>query len=101
MWIRFEMVSKKEKNLRFQVKKSTDHLAEGLMVFTRGWESSINVFTAICDLKYYFYVSKKNFLRFGHEKTWIRIRIDLKCWIRISIEISTDPKHCPEPLPAQ
>jgi len=47
---------KREKNLRFQVKKSNDHFAEGLMVFTqrffvftRGWESSINVFTTICD----------------------------------------------------
>jgi len=45
----FKMVSKKEKNLRYQVKKSNDHFAEGLMVFTRAWESSINVFAAICD----------------------------------------------------
>jgi len=27
---------KKKKNLRFQVKKSNNHFAEGLMVFTRG-----------------------------------------------------------------
>jgi len=43
--------SKWKKNLRFQVQKSNDLFAEGLMVFTRGWESSINVFTAICDWK--------------------------------------------------
>jgi len=71
MWIRIEMapldrdpywqygsgsrtvkiVYKKEKKLRFQVKKSNDHLAEGLIVFTGAWDSSINVFTAICDWK--------------------------------------------------
>ena len=43
--------------------------------------------------------AKKVFFHFGHENTWIRIRsririrIDLKCWIRIRIEINTDPKH--------
>jgi len=37
-----KMVSKKEKNLRFQVKKSISHFAEGLIVFTTAWESSIN-----------------------------------------------------------
>jgi len=33
------------------------------------------------------------FFHFGHENTWIRIRFDLKCWIRICIEINMDPKH--------
>jgi len=97
-----KVVPKKEKNQRVQVKKSNDHFAEGLMVFTIGWESSINVFTAIFDWKKYFYFSKKNFLHFGHEKTWIRMRswiriwihIDLTCLIRIRIEINADPKHC-------
>ena len=31
---------------------------------------------------------------FAHENTWrIRNDIDLKCWIRIRIEINKDPKH--------
>jgi len=46
------MVSKKEKNLIFQVKKSIDQFADG---FTWAWKSSINVLKAICDWK------KKNF----------------------------------------
>ena len=41
---------------------------------------------------------QKFVLSFGHENTWIRIRLristDLKCWIRIRIDINTDPKHC-------
>jgi len=40
---------------------------------------------------------RKIFFHIGHEKPWIRIRIDLKCWIRIQtltgIELNTDPKH--------
>jgi len=66
-----KMVSKKEKKLIFQVKKSNDHFVEGLMVFNRAWESSINVFTAICDWKQYFNFSKKKFLIFWPWKTWI------------------------------
>jgi len=38
-------------NLRFQVKKSIDHFAEGLMVLTWAWKSPINVFKAIRDWK--------------------------------------------------
>ena len=38
------MVSKKEKNLRFQVKKSIYHFAQGLMVLTGAHYSSISVF---------------------------------------------------------
>ena len=34
-----------------------------------------------------------SFFYFGHENIWIRIRIDLKCWIRIRIEVDTDPKY--------
>ncbi len=34
------------------------------------------------------------FLNFWSSKPWIRIRIDLKCWIRIQIETNADPKHC-------
>jgi len=56
-----KMVSKKEKNLRFQFKKSNDHFAEGLMAFTRAWDSSINVFTPICDWNNIFtFIKKKN-----------------------------------------
>jgi len=42
-----KMVSKKEINLRFQVKKSIDHLVEGLMILTCAQESSVNVFKAM------------------------------------------------------
>ena len=43
------MVSKKEQNLRFQVKKSNDHFAEGLMVFTWALESLTYVLKTIYD----------------------------------------------------
>jgi hypothetical protein len=39
-------------------------------------------------------------LQFGHQHagsgsgTWIRIRIDVKYWIRIRIESNADPQHC-------
>jgi len=34
------------------------------------------------------------FFKFLYEKPWIRIRIDIKCCIRICIEIKKDLKHC-------
>jgi hypothetical protein len=34
------------------------------------------------------------YLNFSYEKPWIRIRIDIKCCIRICIEIKKDLKHC-------
>ena len=32
-------------------------------------------------------------LNVGHEKGWIRIRIEFLGWIRFRIETNTDPKH--------
>ena len=71
-WIRIRIVNtdpdpgqskwcpKRKQNLRFQVIKSNDHFAEGLMVFTRGWESSINVFfKAISNRNFFLYILKK------------------------------------------
>jgi len=89
---------KRKTNLIFQVKKSSDHFIEGLMVFTRAWESSVNVFTAICAGKTYFYKNKKILIFFplknpGRIRIRSRIRIDLICWNRIRIEINTYPKH--------
>jgi hypothetical protein len=34
------------------------------------------------------------YLNFLYEKPWIRIRIDIKCCIRICIEIKKILKHC-------
>ena len=67
MWIRFEMAPldpdpdpgqsnwfpkrKTKSEISTVLKKSNENFAEGLMVFTRAWEPSINVFTAICDQK--------------------------------------------------
>jgi len=94
MWIRIEMAPKwiririgntdpdlgqskwcpkREKNLWFQVKKNINHFAEGLMVSTWAWKSSINVLKQQVTEK-----EKKMlnffFFHFGHENTWIRIR---------------------------
>jgi len=44
-----KMVSKKENDLRFQVKKSIDHFVEGIMILASAQESSINVFKAVRD----------------------------------------------------
>ncbi len=45
-----------------------------------------------------FYSTPQNFRLFGHQSSgsggfWIRIRIDLKCWIGISTETNADPQH--------
>jgi hypothetical protein len=42
--------------------------------------------------KIWFFFSCKNLTNFGHQnKNWVRIRIDLKC--RIRIETNADPQH--------
>jgi len=63
--IRIQDSQKKEKNLWFQFKKRIDHFAEGMKVFPRAWESSINVLQKfvmrnnICIFHFFFLVMKK------------------------------------------
>ena len=43
--------------------------------------------------KFFLHIEAQVFLFFRTENTWIRIRIDLKGWIRIRIETNADPQH--------
>ena len=62
----------------------------------------LGIIKLLCFIKKYkFSFSCTFFTVFGHKNPgsgWIRIRIDLKCWIRIRIRIrietNADPKHC-------
>ena len=67
------MVSKKEKKLRFQVKKSIDNFSKGLMVFTIVWKSLIKVFIEACEEKN---VKKMLAKGVGHSCTGVGYNLD-------------------------